>query len=54
MVGGEAPAQLWTVPLRVKYHDGTDTLTRTILLEDDSTSFEVGTNVDWAMPNAGA
>jgi alanyl aminopeptidase len=52
--GIEAPDQLWTVPVRVKYHDGTNTVTRTVLLEDESTSFEVGTNVEWAMPNAGA
>jgi alanyl aminopeptidase len=52
--GVEAPAQKWTVPVRVKYNDGTNTVTRTVLIEDDSTSFEVGTNVEWAMPNAGA
>jgi alanyl aminopeptidase len=52
--GVEAPAQLWTVPVRVKYNDGTNTLTRTVVLKDESTSFEVGTNVEWAMPNAGA
>jgi alanyl aminopeptidase len=53
-VGIDAPDQLWTVPVRVKYFDGNETHTETFLLDKESKTVEVGTNVVWAMPNAGA
>lgn len=52
--GVEAPKQIWNVPVRVKYFDGKETHTRTFLLDEESKRVEVGTNVVWAVPNAGA
>jgi alanyl aminopeptidase len=52
--GVDAPAELWNVPVRVKYFDGKNIHTQTFLLEEESKKVEVGTDVVWAMPNAGA
>jgi alanyl aminopeptidase len=52
--GVDAPEQLWTIPVHVKYFDGKEIQTRTFLLEERSKRVELGTDVEWALPNAGA
>ena len=52
--GVQADPQMWTVPVRVKYSNGSDILTRTVILDDESTQMEVGGEVEWVMPDAGS
>jgi len=52
--GVEAPAQKWSVPLRLKYSDGETTETVSILLDKESKTVELNKNLKWVMPDAGA
>jgi len=51
--GVKADPQQWTVPVRLKYSDGTQTHVKTFLLEEQSAEINVGHDVAWAMPDAG-
>jgi alanyl aminopeptidase len=52
--GADADPYLWNVPVRLKYSDGEQVHTRAVMLDKESMQIEVGTEVEWAMPNEGA
>jgi alanyl aminopeptidase len=52
--GVESEPQKWTVPVRLKYSNGSEVLTRTVLLDGESERVELGSRVEWMHPNAGA
>jgi len=52
--GVESEGKLWSVPVRLKYSDGEQIHTRSLMLDGESKSVEVATNVEWAMPNESA
>ncbi|MCZ6766434.1 MAG: M1 family aminopeptidase, partial [bacterium] len=51
--GVKAEPQQWSVPVRLKYSDGTRTHVKTFLLEERTAEIHVGHDVTWAMPDAG-
>jgi len=52
--GADATPYQWNVPVRLKYSDGEQIHTRAVMLDKESMQIEVGTEVEWAMPNEGA
>ncbi len=52
--GVEAPAQLWNVPVSIKYGKGDRIETHTILLDKASTTITLDFTPDWIYPDQGA
>lgn len=53
MAGVDAPAQTWTVPLRIRYGAGSQTKTKTLLLQDDQTEVKLDFEPEWILPDDG-
>lgn len=51
--GVEAPAQLWSVPLRVRYGGGSEVRTRVFLLDEKQAEVELEFEPEWIMPDDG-
>ncbi|HEU4365279.1 MAG TPA: M1 family aminopeptidase, partial [Candidatus Krumholzibacteria bacterium] len=51
--GVDAPAQTWTVPVRLKISDGGNVQTRVVLLDRESKRIEVPGKIEWVMPDQG-
>ncbi len=52
--GVEAPARRWTVPVALKFSRAGEVETRWVLLDGDRATVDLGGEVDWALPDAGA
>ena len=52
--GVEAPAQQWVVPVSLKYEQKGEVKTRTVLLSDARSTIDLGPDVSWVLPDAGA
>jgi alanyl aminopeptidase len=52
--GVDGEAQVWVLPVRLKYSDGGSIQSRTVLLEDEQARVELGTKVEWLHANAGS
>ena len=53
MAGVEAPAQTWSVPLRVRYGAGDQVQTRTFLFQEKQAEVELEFEPEWLMPDDG-
>ncbi len=49
--GVEAPDLSWILPLRLKYYDGEQVRTISVLLDQQSMQVDLGENVVWVLPN---
>lgn len=52
--GVEAPVQTWTVPVFLKYGNASGVQTKNILLDGPSAVVNLGKDIRWILPNAGA
>ena len=53
--GGKADAQTWIVPVSLRYSDGKESKTKTVLLDAPSKTFPLGTDkLAWVFPHADA
>jgi alanyl aminopeptidase len=52
--GAKADNYTWDVPIRLKYFDGSETHIKTLLLDKTETTIDLGGDVVWALPDAGA
>jgi alanyl aminopeptidase len=49
--GVEAPSQSWILPFRFKYFDGERVHTQSVLLDQETTTIDLGERVSWILPN---
>ncbi len=52
--GVDAEPETWTIPVRLKVFDGQKTHTRVVLLDRETRVVELGSAVEWVLPQQGA